>query len=124
MLKETKTDTAPGPNGLPVAFFKAFWPLLKDHVLTILNGFALGMLDVSRLNFGFISLIPKVVGADYIKQFRPIALINVMFKFLSKAYAMRLAPIAHRVISPSQSAFIKGRLIFMAPLPFMRLSMN
>jgi hypothetical protein len=77
----------------------------------LLNGFALGVLDVSRLNFGILSLIPKVAGADDIRQFRPIALINVIFKLVSKAYAIRLSPIAHRVISSTQSAFIKGHLI-------------
>ena len=42
VLQDTKTDTAPGPDGLPVAFFKAFWPWIKTLVLRILNGFALG----------------------------------------------------------------------------------
>jgi hypothetical protein len=111
VLKETKTDTALGPDGLPVIFFKSFWSLVKPLVLQLLNGFALGVLDISRLNFGILSLITKVPGAGDIKQFRPIALINVIFKLVSKAYAIRLAPIAHRVISTSQSAFIKGRLI-------------
>jgi hypothetical protein len=101
VLKETKTDTAPGPDGLPVIFFKSFWNLVKPLILQLLNGFALGMLDVSRLNFGILSLIPKVAGADDIRLFRPIALINVIFKLVSKAYAIRLLPIAHRVISPS-----------------------
>jgi hypothetical protein len=35
----------------------------------------------------------------------------VIFKIISKAYAIRLSPVAHRVISTSQTAFIKGRLI-------------
>jgi hypothetical protein len=52
-----------------------------------------------------------VQGADSIKQFRPFALINVLFKFVSKAVANRLAPIAHRIIAPTQTAFIKGRLL-------------
>jgi hypothetical protein len=111
VLKETKTDTAPGPDGLPVIFFKSFWSLVKPLVLQLLNGFARGVLDISCLNFGILSLIPKLSGADDIKQFRSIALINVIFKLVSNAYAIRLAPIAHRVISTSQSAFIKGRLI-------------
>ena len=69
VLQETKTDTAPGPDGLPVLFFKSFWPLVRHLVLHILNGFALGLVDISRLNFGVLSLIPKVPGADSIKQF-------------------------------------------------------
>jgi hypothetical protein len=46
-----------------------------------------------------------------IKQFRPIALINVIFKFVAKAFAIRLAPLAHRTIDRSQSTFIKGRCL-------------
>jgi hypothetical protein len=59
VLSETKTNTAPGLDGFPVAFFKKFWPILKSLVLQILNGFALGTVDISRLNFGILSLIPK-----------------------------------------------------------------
>jgi hypothetical protein len=33
VLQGTKTATAPGPDGLPVAFFKKFWPVLKLWVL-------------------------------------------------------------------------------------------
>jgi hypothetical protein len=79
--------------------------------MDIANGFALGRVDIARLNFGILTLIPKVSGAENIKQFRPIALINVIFKFVAKAYATRLSPIAHRTISRAQSAFIKGRHI-------------
>jgi hypothetical protein len=111
VLAQSKLDIAPGPDGFPVALFKVFWPMLKPLILRILNDIALGRLDISRLNFGVLSLLPKVPGADSIKLFRPIALINVIFKFISKAFAIRLSPIAHRVISPTQTAFIKGRLI-------------
>ena len=86
-----KIDTAPGPNGWPVAFFRRFWPVFKDLFYGIINGFALGTVDVSRLNYGVISLIPKVKGADTIKQYCPITLINKPFKICSKAYATRLA---------------------------------
>jgi hypothetical protein len=54
VLHETKIDTALGPNGLPVMFYKKFWPLLKDAVLQILNVFALGRVDIARLNFGIL----------------------------------------------------------------------
>jgi hypothetical protein len=111
VLAQTKTETAPGPDGLPVAFFKAFWNLVRPLILGILNDFMLGRVDISRLNFGVLSLLPKVPGADSIKLFRPIALINVIFKFISKAFAIRLALIAHRTISMAQTAFIKGRCL-------------
>jgi hypothetical protein len=48
VLKETKTDTAPGPDGLPMLFYKKFWPMLRRPVLQILNGFAMGTVDIAR----------------------------------------------------------------------------
>ena len=111
LVMDMKVNTAPGPDGFPVAFFKKCWPLCRLGVLHILNDFILGRIDVSRLNFGVLSLIPKCPGADRITQFRPIALINVIFKIISKAFASRLDPIANRVISQTQTAFLKGRFI-------------
>ncbi|XP_071680508.1 uncharacterized protein [Lolium perenne] len=111
VLASMKPDSAPGPDGLPVLFFKRFWGILREPILQMLNDFALGRVDIARLNFGIISLIPKVKGAERITQFRPIALINVIFKFVAKAYAIRLAPLAHRTVDRSQSAFIKGRCL-------------
>jgi hypothetical protein len=62
-----KVDSAPGPDDIPVSFFKKFWGTLRGLVLQILNDFALGRVDISRLNFGVLSLIPKLKGADSIK---------------------------------------------------------
>jgi hypothetical protein len=59
-LHDTKTDSAPGPHGLLVQFYKKFWPVLKSALLQILNDFALGRVDIARLNYGILSLIPKV----------------------------------------------------------------
>jgi hypothetical protein len=111
LVMDMKSDSAPGPDGFPVFFFKKFWGLVRLGVLHILNDFILGRIDIARLNFGVLSLIPKVPGADKITQFRPIALINVVFKIVSKALASKLDPIANRIISPNQTAFIKGRFI-------------
>jgi hypothetical protein len=111
VLHSMKVDSAPGPDGLPVIFFKRFWGILKGPILSLLNDFTLGRVDIARLNFGIISLIRKVKGADNIKQFRPIARINIIFKFVAKAYAIRLAPLAHRTIDRNQNVFIRGRAL-------------
>lgn len=81
----------------------------------------MGTVDISRLNYSAISLIPKVKGADNIKLFRPITLINVPFKICAKAYATRLAPIAQRVIAQSQTAFLKGRNILEGPIALLEI---
>jgi hypothetical protein len=108
---DMKSDTAPGPDGFPVFFFKKFLGLVKLGILHILNDFIVGRIDIARLNFRVLSLIPKIPGEDRITQFRLITLINVIFKIVSKALATKLDPIANRIISPNQTAFIKGRFI-------------
>lgn len=85
--------------------------MLKHLVYAIIQGFCLGTVDISRLNYAVLSLIPKVKGVDCIRQFHPIALINNFSKFPSKAFATRFSPVAHSIIAPSQTAFIKGHFI-------------
>lgn len=100
-LSAMKTDTAPGPDGFPVAFFKRCWPWIRPAVAQIFNGFALGQVDISRINYVILALIPRLVGADKISQYRPIALINVIFKLVAKCYALRLGPIAQKIVDRS-----------------------
>lgn len=85
--------------------------MLRDPVCAIIQGFCLGTIDISRLNYAILSLIPKVKGAESISQFRPIALINNFAKFPAKGFATRLSHLAHRVLNSTQTAFVKGRLI-------------
>jgi hypothetical protein len=68
-------------------------------------------LDLKRLNFGVITLVPKVLEASTIKKYRPICLLNVDFKVFLKLLNDRLTPIAGNIVSDSQTAFIKGRNI-------------
>ncbi|XP_073351828.1 uncharacterized protein [Aegilops tauschii subsp. strangulata] len=54
-----KSNTAPGPNGWPVAMFNRFWTVLKGPIFDMCNGFMRCSVDISRLNIGVLSLIPK-----------------------------------------------------------------
>lgn len=93
-----------------MAMFKHFWPALKEFIFAICNSFTLGTVDISRLNFGVLSLIPKVHRADNICHFSPIALVNVSFKIFAKACTSLMNPIAHKMIY-RQFVFLKGRYI-------------
>jgi hypothetical protein len=46
---------------------------------------------------------------------------TISFKIISKAYASKLDPVAHRIISQNQTAFIKGRNILDGPLALMEI---
>jgi hypothetical protein len=54
-------------------------------------------------------LIPKKKGADNIKQFRPICLLNVFFKIFPKALSSRFDLVINKIILPCKNDFIKTR---------------
>jgi hypothetical protein len=70
-----------------------------------------GALPLKSLNFGIIILLPKKKDAKVIKQYRPICLLNVSFKTFTKVATNRLSTIAHKIIRPTQTAFLLGRNI-------------
>ena len=55
--------------------------------------------------------MPKLKEANTIKQFRPICLLNVDYKWFTKVLTNRLVPVAKKMIGKNQTGFIKGRNI-------------
>jgi hypothetical protein len=70
-----------------------------------------GELNLSRLNYGLISLIPKLKEANNIKQFRPIYLLEVAYKWFTKVLTKRLTGVAESFISATQTSFLLVRNI-------------
>jgi hypothetical protein len=106
-----KTESAPGPNGFSVFFFKKLWNSIKQEILRMVFDFNNATLDLRRLNYGVITLVPKVKEANSIKQYIPICLLNVDFKIFPKLMIDRLTPMVEKIISSNQTAFIRGRNI-------------
>lgn len=70
-------------------------------------------LDVQRLNYGIITLLPKLVGANKIQQFRPICLLSCIYKLITKVLTIRLEPFVDILFSKHQNAFIKKGILWM-----------
>lgn len=105
------SDGAPGPDGLPFIFYQKYWDIVKGDLINMVNAFHDGDLELYRLNFAMITLIPKEVGARNMKKLRPINLLNCSYKIFSKLLTIRLGKLCQRLISKQQSAFIKGIFI-------------
>ena len=63
------------------------------------------------LNATFITLLPKVAGAEDIYKFRPISLVGSVYKILAKVLTSRLRSVIGKVGGPYQHAFVAGRQI-------------
>ncbi|KAK4384402.1 Retrovirus-related Pol polyprotein from type-2 retrotransposable element R2DM [Sesamum angolense] len=110
-LFDIEEDKAPGPDGFSSGFFKAAWPVVGVEVSkAIIDFFKTGRL-LKQLNATLLTLIPKVRTPHSVVDFRPISCCNVVYKVISKILVSRIREILDLLISPSQNAFVPGRLI-------------
>jgi len=105
-------NKSPGNDGLTVEFYKFFWDNIKDLVTDSLNhAFQKGEMSIEQKR-GVITLIPKKdKDLRYIKNWRPISLLNTDYKILTKALSSRLQVALPEIISSDQTGYIKGRYI-------------
>ena len=111
-LKKTKNNVSPGSSGFSNEFFKFFWIDIKFFVMNALNfGYEMGMLSVTQ-RLGIITLIPKGdKDKTFLKNWRPLTLLNSLYKLVSGCIAERIKPRLDSIINGDQKGFVAGRYI-------------
>jgi hypothetical protein len=104
-------NKAVGPDGYPIDFFQSCWDFIREGMMELFGDFFRGALDIKRLNYGTITLLPKVKDAIRIQQYRPICLLNCIYKWFTKCLTIRLEHVAERIIHKNHTTFIQGRNI-------------
>ena len=104
-------NKAPGPDGLTSGFFKASWDILGEEVVASVQHFFAASFLPAAANATILSLVPKFPGASNITEYRPISCLNTVYKVISRLLVARLKPILPNLILPSQTAFVKDRLL-------------
>ncbi|CAN1153049.1 LINE-1 retrotransposable element ORF2 protein [Linum perenne] len=102
---------APGPDGYNAYFFKHSWDIVKGDLFAAVRSFFSKSKMPGYVNSILLALIPKKFNAANMKDYRPIACCNVVYKIVSKVLANRLQAVLPSLINPAQTAFIKGRSI-------------
>jgi len=104
-------DKCSGPDGYSLGFYHQFWNLCSDNIFKE----CCGWLDTSQfppdLNITNIALVPKGSMQVSMKDWRPIALCNVLYKIISKVLANRMKIVLPNCIFDNQSAFVPGHSI-------------
>ena len=102
----------PGNDGLPKEFYKTFWEEIKiPECNNITETYQNGELSVSQRQPVIKVIEKKDKGKKLLKNCRPISLLNIDAKRLSKVLAERLKKILPSLISKTQTAYVKGRFI-------------
>jgi hypothetical protein len=111
VLKEIPPDKSPGPDGFNGLFMKKSWDILKDDFIKFTIDFYSGNMNLASINTAYITLIPKVNNPETMNEFRPISLVSMPLKFITKLLANRLQKEIIPMLHQNQYGFIKGKTI-------------
>ena len=111
-LNDFKNQKSPGSDGFQAEFYKYFWKELYEDMTNSFNfAFDTGKLSISQRR-GVITLIPKPNKDNtLLDNLRPISLLNVDYKILTKVIAKRLEKVLPNIINPDQTGYVKDRYI-------------
>ena len=107
-----KNNKLPGPDGYSYEFFKIFWEDLKFLMLNTFKEYLNNKRISDQQNLGIITCLPKQ-GKDrrYMKNWRPITLLNSTYKIVSGLLAERIKSTLGELIHNDQKGFVQNRFI-------------
>ena len=93
-------------------FFLKNWTDIGIFILKSLNyGYRSGSLSVTQKQ-GIVTCLPKPnKSRENLKNWRPISLLNVIYKMASAVISNRIKLVLHNLIHEDQKGFIAGRFI-------------
>ena len=110
-MKSMKSNKTPGNAGLPKEFYKTFWDELKTPLMESVNqAFHTKILSISQRQAVIKLIEKKDRDKRYISNWRPISLLNVDTKILSKAISSKLKTFLPALVSSQQTAYVKKQI--------------
>ena len=110
-IKKMAINKSPGQDGITIEFYKSYWNLIGNDLCDVFRyGLKHGEIAYSQY-LAIISLLYKKGPRENIRNWRPISLLNVDYKILSKVFAERLKKVLPYIIHSDQKGCISGRNI-------------
>ena len=92
-LKDMEADKSPGPNGLTVRFFRTFFDLLAPILFLFIKSIFNSETIPSKTQLAYMTLLLKDdKEPEEPRNYRPISLLNVEFKLVTKALVNKIKP--------------------------------
>ena len=111
-LQSMHSNKTPGNDVITHQFYIAFFDLIKYLLMSSINySWEVGDLFTSQKQAVITLIQNKGKDKCNIQNWRPISLLNVDAKLISKVLAMCLEKVTDKVIRPDQTAYIPGRFI-------------
>lgn len=110
-VKAIKSGSSPGADGMTGHIFQKFWSITGPHIVEEVKKYCLEGVIPQDWKFTQLCLLPKKPNLSLMTDLRPISLCAVSYKIISNILCARLKGILPQLVSPTQRAFVAGRLI-------------
>ena len=108
-IKNMRKGKSPGNDGLTAEFYQQFGEFLEDEITELMNNIMLsGELPKSQKE-ATLKLLFKKGDHRHLKNWRPVSLLNVDYKILSKIMTFRLSEYMEKITPIEQKCGVKGR---------------
>ena len=102
-VKKLPTGKSPGIDTIPAEFYQEAWEDIKFDIFNFVLESSCQETIAEELNVSKIALLPKSEDRLRIQNYRPISLLNTLYKVVAKVYANRMKPLLHHWILPTQT---------------------
>jgi hypothetical protein len=110
-LKEAREKSTPGPSGQSISLYKLLFMLTPTLMTTAINQmvFILGLIEDKNLTWvrnRNVCYIPKKPNPTTPSDYRPLSMLEVLYKIPSGFLARRLNQVLPTIIGPHQHGFM------------------
>lgn len=110
-MKQLPAGKAPGVDSIPSDFYQELWEDIESDIFNFVSESMDQCFIAKELNVSKIALLPKSEDRLRIQNFRPISLLNTLYKIVAKVYANRIKPMLLNWILSSQTGFVPNKCI-------------
>ena len=112
VIKTFQNGKTPGNDGIPAEFYKTFWSVLSPLLIECFNySYGINQLPLTQTQAVITLIEKKDTDRTLLTNWRPISLLNVDRKILSKVIAFRIKKVLPELIHCNQTGYVQGRYI-------------
>ncbi|MCO5546955.1 hypothetical protein L7F22_000394 [Adiantum nelumboides] len=111
VVKAMKKEKTPGPDGIHAKVLQELIKYAGQDLCDLLNHWRREGTIQPEFNQGLIKLIPKGQDKMEVKNYRPLTMLNTVYKVMAKALALRVRTVVSQVVHPKQFGLVQGRSI-------------
>ena len=107
-MRAIPRSSCPGEDGLPILFFEVHWDIIGGKLVEVCNEIFRTRHIPKEMSTGLIYMIPKGSSlSDDVKNWRPITLLNNVYKIFAKTLSKRLQELLPQIIHTSQTVLLR-----------------